>query len=496
MLVRLLLIIAVLVSAAAWSQETPPEGEPVSAEEIEHVISTLENADSREKLLNDLAVLLEARRVAAEKVDPGRPDLLEWAREKALALWKSVLAVEAEALAISLSLSVAVVIGALVVRALLLRLMEKLYWRLWSGDSEEEEADARAAQAVKSAQGEAEAEASGKALPAMVPRMINLLVIISALALLAGSWGADLGAMFASDAGARLVNMLFSIGVILVVTTIVWHTCDQVVNRVLRLYSQTMEEERRERRMSTLVPLISSVLRVTVGTIATLMVLSQLGINIAPLLAGAGILGLAVGFGAQTLVRDLITGIIILMEDSASAGDVIETGDHIGVVEEMRIRVMQLRDIHGIVHIIPYGEVTWIKNHTMDFSYYLFDFGVAYRENTDEVIDVLTKLGREFQQEEPFRQYILAPLEVLGVQAFADSAVIIRARYKTVPGQQWAVGRAFNARVKKRFDELDIEIPFPHTTLYFGTPKEGSAPPLPLDSATRQAIVGTGDRPG
>jgi small conductance mechanosensitive channel len=327
-------------------------------------------------------------------------------------------------------------------------------------------------------------------LPATVPRIINLLVATTALVLLAGSWGADLAAIFASDTGARLIGMVLSIGAVLLVTTLLWNASDPLVRRLLRLYADSAADQRRERRVSTLVPLIGTVLRIALGTIATLLILSELGINIGPLLAGAGIRGLAVGFGAQTLVRDLITGVIILMEDSASAGDIIEVGDHIGVVEEMRIRVMQLRDLQGVVHIIPYSEVTSIKNHTMDYSCYVFDVGVAYRENTDEVIEVLTRLGSEFQKERPYRDLILGPLEIFGVDALADSAVVVKARFRTVPGQQWTVGRAFNARIKQRFDELDIEIPFPHTTLYFGAPKEGDAPPLPLATAQLAALGG------
>jgi small conductance mechanosensitive channel len=201
-------------------------------------------------------------------------------------------------------------------------------------------------------------------------------------------------------------------------------------------------------------------------------------VNIGPLLAGAGILGLAIGFGAQTLVKDLITGVTILLEDGATVGDVIEVAGHAGVVEEMRIRVIQLRDLAGNVHLVPYSDVTTIKNFTKEFSYYLFEIGVAYREDTDEVCEVLKQLSDELQQDSEFGPDILEPLEILGVDQFADSAVIIKARMKTKPIRQWAIGREFNRRMKKRFDERNIEIPFPHTTLYFGEPREGNPPPL------------------
>jgi small-conductance mechanosensitive channel len=514
----LLLLLAPLPGTLVWAQESPAPAAEASAEAIETVIATLEDADSREALVEDLTVLLEARRASAEKSSPNSADLMQWVQEQALALWDRALAVDPVQLATSLGLSLGVLLGAVIVRALLMRLAARLYARLYAGGKplagEEGQGEQEGSTGDTAAQAAAKAgEASGgepptpehgdavqdadaarpAALPVTVPRTINLLVVVTALVLLAGSWGADLAAIFSSDTGARLIGMVLSIGVVLVATTLLWHASDPLVRRLLRLYADSAEDQRRERRVSTLVPLIGTVLRIALGTIATLLILSELGINIGPLLAGAGILGLAVGFGAQTLVRDLITGVIILMEDSASAGDIVEVGNHIGVVEEMRIRVMQLRDLQGVVHIIPYSEVTSIKNHTMEFSCYVFDVGVAYRENTDEVIDVLARLGSEFQKERPYRDYILGPLEIFGVDALADSAVVVRARFRTVPGQQWTVGRAFNARIKQRFDELDIEIPFPHTTLYFGAPKEGAAPPLP--AAQREALLTGGASP-
>jgi small conductance mechanosensitive channel len=159
---------------------------------------------------------------------------------------------------------------------------------------------------------------------------------------------------------------------------------------------------------------------------------------------------------------------------------VVEVAGYSGVVEEMRIRVIRLRDLAGAVHLIPYSEVTSITNFTRDFSFYLIELGVAYREDTDEVCAVLHEVVDGMKPEAPFRREILEPLEILGVDKFADSAVVIKARIKTVPGRQWAIGREFNRRLKKAFDARGIEIPFPHTTVYFGEPKEGLAPPARL----------------
>jgi small conductance mechanosensitive channel len=195
------------------------------------------------------------------------------------------------------------------------------------------------------------------------------------------------------------------------------------------------------------------------------------------LLAGAGVIGIAIGFGAQTLVKDIITGLFILVEDHISVGDVVKFGDHAGTVEKLTLRTIQLRDVGGTVHVVPFSAVTTIENMTKGFSRYVFNVGVAYREDTDHVVDVLRELGEEFLQDERYKPFILEPLEILGVDSFGDNAVNIKARIKTVPIKQWSIGREFNRRIKIRFDELGIEIPFPHRTIYFGEDLSGNAPP-------------------
>ncbi len=161
-------------------------------------------------------------------------------------------------------------------------------------------------------------------------------------------------------------------------------------------------------------------------------------------------------------------------------GDVVEAGGHTGVVELISIRTISLRDLEGRVHVVPFSDVTSILNYTKDFSFSLLDIGVAYRENVDEVIEVLKRVGEEMQSDKTFGPNIMEPLEVLGLDSLDDSAVTIRARFKTVPGSQWATRREYLRRIKQRFDELDIEIPFPHQTLWFGVDKNGNAPPAPV----------------
>jgi small conductance mechanosensitive channel len=218
-------------------------------------------------------------------------------------------------------------------------------------------------------------------------------------------------------------------------------------------------------------------LLVTIGIIVILTTLTNLGVNIAPLLAAAGVVGIAIGFGSQKLVQDVINGMFILFQNIISVGDVVEIAGHTGLVERLSVRTIELRDLEGSVHTIPYGEVTTIRNMTRDFSFALFEVGVAYREDVDEVMEVLRQLGAELEQDLEYGQFILEPIEVLGVDSFADSAVIIKARIKTKTLKQWFVKREFNRLMKRRFDELGIEIPFPHQTIYFGEGKQGAAPP-------------------
>ena len=221
-------------------------------------------------------------------------------------------------------------------------------------------------------------------------------------------------------------------------------------------------------------------LLVFITIVAGLAVLAELGVNIGPLVAGAGVLGVALGFGSQKLVQDIITGVFILFEDLISVGDVVDVGGKAGLVEAVSLRNVRLRDLAGTVHTIPYSTISTISNLTKGFSFYVFDIGVAYREDVDRVMGVLKELGEELRQDPGIGPKILEPLEIFGVDAFADSAVVIKCRFKTQPIQQWTVGREFNRRIKNRFDELGIEIPYPHTTVYFGEDRQGHAPPARL----------------
>ncbi len=230
-------------------------------------------------------------------------------------------------------------------------------------------------------------------------------------------------------------------------------------------------------RTHTLLTVARRTVLITLTLIAILMVLSEVGVNIGPLLAGAGVLGLAISLGGQTMIRDIITGFLMLLEHQVAIGDYVTIGDKSGTVEAISIRTMSLRDTNGVVHIIPYSSIVTVSNYTKEFSYALFEVSVSYRENVDDVIAVIRKISAELQKDATFKPLILEPLDMMGLDKFLDSGVIIRFRLKTKPGFQWQVGREFNKRMKQRFDELDIQLPFPHRVIYFGEAKDHSAPP-------------------
>lgn len=223
-----------------------------------------------------------------------------------------------------------------------------------------------------------------------------------------------------------------------------------------------------EKRIKTLTGLLRTICLTLVWVIAVVMSLDQIGLDVTPILASAGIVGLAVGFGAQNLVRDIINGFFMILENQVRVGDVAIVNGTGGLVEAISFRTITLRDLAGTVHIFPNGTVTTLANMTKDWSAYVLDIGVAYKEDTDRVTVVMKSVADELQQDPRFGQHILQPIEIFGVDQFGESEVVIKARLKTLPIQQWTVGREYRRRLKKAFDQQNIEIPFPHRTLYMG----------------------------
>lgn len=221
-------------------------------------------------------------------------------------------------------------------------------------------------------------------------------------------------------------------------------------------------------RVTTLTSMLRTTAQALIWAVVIVISLDQIGLDITPILAGAGIVGLAVGFGAQNLVRDLISGFFIILEDQIRVGDVAVINGTGGLVEAITFRTIALRDLAGVVHMFPNGAISTISNMTKLWSAYVIDVGVAYKEDTDRVVEVMQGVAEELRRDPAFSDKILEPLEVFGVDDYADSAVIIKARFKTRPIEQWTVGREYRRRLKKAFDAEGIEIPFPHRSLYVG----------------------------
>jgi moderate conductance mechanosensitive channel len=214
-----------------------------------------------------------------------------------------------------------------------------------------------------------------------------------------------------------------------------------------------------EKRADTIGNLAGKALFVLIWIIAGLMILKEMNFDVRPLLAGAGVAGVAIGFGAQNIIKDVLAGMFLMMENQIRVNDVAVINGHTGLVEEINLRTTVLRSEDGAVHIFPNGVIQGLTNLTREYSYYVFNLSVSYAEDTDHVVSVLAGIAEELAQEEPYRSAVLAPLEVLGVDKLADSGAVVKARFKTVPNQQWMVGREMNRRIIKRFEEAKIGMP-------------------------------------
>jgi small conductance mechanosensitive channel len=235
------------------------------------------------------------------------------------------------------------------------------------------------------------------------------------------------------------------------------------------------------KRVTTLTGMLLTLSLVAIWTVVAVICLDQIGLEVTPILAGAGIVGLAVGFGAQNLVRDVISGFFLVLENQVRVGDVAVVNGTGGLVEAITFRTIVLRDLAGVVHVVPNGAITTLANMTKGWSGYVVDVGVAYKEDTDRVVQVMTEVAEDLRNDARFGPAMLQPIEIFGVDDFKESEVTIKARLKTTPLQQWNVGREYRRRLKKAFDAQGIEIPFPHRSLYMG------AASSPLEVLLRRA---------
>jgi small conductance mechanosensitive channel len=272
---------------------------------------------------------------------------------------------------------------------------------------------------------------------------------------------------------------------IVIVSLVIIKVVKVALKRLSPVFLKHGKDEEAEKRAKTLTSVIQNVIIILVLVVAAITIIGQLGIEIAPLLATAGIAGVAIGFAGQSLIKDFINGFFLLLWDQIRVGDYIKISDKQGLVEMINLKMTVIRDFNGNVHYIPNGIIDVVTNMTKDYSRYLFEIGVAYREDVDEVVDVIKEIDEGLRKDPVFEEHILEPIEILGLDKFADSALIIKARTKTKPLKQWQVAREFNRRLKKKFDEQGIEIPFPHRTLYIGQDKEGKTVPLRISKADK-----------
>jgi small conductance mechanosensitive channel len=261
--------------------------------------------------------------------------------------------------------------------------------------------------------------------------------------------------------------------IILVATIIAYWVIRAALRRVVTQYVRIKGKGRHsklwfENRTRTLSAIISSTLGVLLFVVALFMLLSEVGVDIGPLLAGAGVLGIAVGFGAQSLIKDFIGGLFILLEDQFNKGDVVKIAGIAGLVEEVNLRRTVLRDLDGIVHIIPNGEITTASNYTRDWARVNLDISVGYGEDLDHVMAVINRVGKELAEDEHYAKLIMTPPQALRVNNFGDSGIDIKILGDTKPMKQWQVTGELRKRLKKAFDDEGIEIPWPHIKLFYG----------------------------
>jgi small-conductance mechanosensitive channel len=273
-------------------------------------------------------------------------------------------------------------------------------------------------------------------------------------------WGLSL-IRFGEGDGHEIMGKVFSLAATLLFAWLVWILSDTAVHHALTRSRKGLANARAQ----TMMPLIRNVLFVAIFIIALIVALANMGMNVTPLLAGAGVIGLAIGFGAQSLVADLITGLFIIIEDSLAIDDYVDVGGHLGTVEGLTIRTVRLRDIDGIVHTIPFSEIKSIKNYSREFGYAIFRIAIPFNMNIDDAIKMVREVGQKMRSDPLQRRNIWSPLELQGVESFESGSAILRARFKTAPIKQWEVSRAFNLSLKRHLDESGLDLATPRLTV-------------------------------
>lgn len=318
----------------------------------------------------------------------------------------------------------------------------------------------------------------GPRIAAMSWGLLKLAISFGAALLVLEVWGLAPLAWLTGSSGAALARVAF----LVVIGVAVLELGGRMMDRMFLSLQHRARDPRRAAQFQTLAPIVRGLVTGLLVILIGLTVLSEIGVKIGPLLAGAGVVGVALGFGAQTLVKDFITGLFLIMEDIVSVGDNVKIGEFSGQVESMTLRTIRLRDFDGTLHVFPYSEAQVIHNRTKSFSYAVIAPKISYVSDIEKARAIMREIGEQLQQEKPYAEMILEPLEIVGVDAFTDVGVVVKARIKTRPGKQWEVGREFQRRLKLAFDAQGIEIGYPN--VYADRPTTGADGREELASAT------------
>ncbi|HEC54409.1 MAG TPA: mechanosensitive ion channel family protein [Gammaproteobacteria bacterium] len=305
-------------------------------------------------------------------------------------------------------------------------------------------------------------------LKSFVYTLAHLVVWLVFIELGLRVWGLSL-IRFTEGDGHEISVKLFGLAGTLLFAWLIWILSDTAIHHALTRSRKGLANARAQ----TMMPLIRNVLFVTIFIIAAIVALANMGMNVTPLLAGAGVIGLAIGFGAQSLVADLITGLFIIIEDSLAIDDYVDVGGHLGTVEGLTIRTVRLRDIDGIVHTIPFSEIKSIKNYSREFGYAIFRVAIPYNMEIDDAIKLMRDVGQKMRNDPLQRRNIWSPLEIQGVESFESGSAILRARFKTAPIKQWEVSRAFNLSLKRHLDEAGLDLATPRLSVQVVTAAGG-----------------------
>lgn len=372
----------------------------------------------------------------AAAAEAAKPSFTEHLVASTTAALDHILNLDPREVAINAALSAAVALGAYGVVWLLRRLSDHWLARVSVGGAEAEVA--RTQQAAR--------------LTWALVRLVALIVVVVAIL---GIWGIDAQSWLSGGAGARLVRL----ALVLIIVTALVEVSGFIIKRLIGGFARRSSDPRRAAQLRTLGPILTGCAQTILVVVGGLTVLTEVGLKVGPILASAGVLGIAVGFGAQTLVKDFLTGLFLIAEDVVSVGDNVQIAGSSGVVEAMTLRTIRLRDADATLHIFPYSEAQVIHNRTKGFSSYLAEIPVSYDSDLDKALAVIKAVGDGLRADPGFAKMITQPFEVLGVDRLADNAAYIKARFVTEPRAQWDVGREFNRRLKNAFDAEGILTP-------------------------------------